>query len=71
MLIEIHIFSFKKLHLKMYGKCRPFCLCLIVLSEIIRFVVSVTAADAYHWRMNTNYTSQFKTWLQQAEAYPL
>ena len=30
--IEIHIFSFKKMHLKMSsGKCQPFCLSLIVL----------------------------------------
>ena len=28
-LIEIGIFSFKKMHLKMlFGKCQPFCLCL-------------------------------------------
>ena len=32
MLGEIHIFSFKKIHLKMwYGKWRPFCLCINVL----------------------------------------
>ena len=32
-LIEIHIFSFKKVYLKMsYAKCRPFCLCLNVLT---------------------------------------
>ena len=32
MLIEIHIFSFKKIHLKMSsGKWRPFCLGLNVL----------------------------------------
>ena len=31
--MEIHIFSFKKMHLKMSsGKCRPFCLGLNVLS---------------------------------------
>ena len=31
-LIEIHTFSFKKIHLKMLsGKWRPFCLCLNVL----------------------------------------
>ena len=36
-LIEIHIFSFKKMHLKMSsGKWRPFCLGLIVL--IIRHI---------------------------------
>ena len=34
MLIEIHIFSFKKIHLKMsYGKWRPFCLGLNVFNE--------------------------------------
>ena len=32
-LIEIHIFSFKKMHFKMYGKWRPFCPGPIVLSE--------------------------------------
>ena len=33
-IIEIYIFSFKKMHLKMSsGKWRPFCLGLIVLSE--------------------------------------
>ena len=33
MLMEIHTFSFKKIHLKMSsGKWRPFCLCLNVLS---------------------------------------
>ena len=31
MLIEIHTFSFKKIHLKMSGKWRPFCLGLNVL----------------------------------------
>ena len=35
MLIEIHTFSFKKIHLKMSsGKWRPFCLCLNVLKYI-------------------------------------
>ena len=35
-LIEIHIFSVKKMHLKMSsGKWRPFCLCLNVLIKII------------------------------------
>ena len=35
MLIEIHTFSFKKIHLKMSsGKWRPFCLGLNVLKEI-------------------------------------
>ena len=34
MLIEIHTFSFKKIHLKMSsGKWRPFCLCLNVLKD--------------------------------------
>ena len=34
MLIEIHTFSFKKMHLKMsFGKVRPFCLNLNVLTE--------------------------------------
>ena len=34
-LIEIHTFSFKKIHLKMSsGKCRPFCLGLNVLMEV-------------------------------------
>ena len=34
-LIEIHIFSFKKMHLKMSsGKCRPFCLGLNVLTGV-------------------------------------
>ena len=30
-LIKIHTFSFKKMHLKMFGKWRPFCLSLNVL----------------------------------------
>ena len=35
MIIEIHTFSFKKIHLKMSsGKWRPFCLGLNVLTEI-------------------------------------
>ena len=34
-LIEIHTFSFKKMHLKMsFGKRRPFCLGLNVLEHI-------------------------------------
>ena len=33
--IEIHTFSFKKIHLKLSsGKWRPFCLCLNVLTEV-------------------------------------
>ena len=33
---ERHIFSFKKIHLKMSsGKCRPFCLGLHVLSQLV------------------------------------
>ena len=36
MLIEIHTFSFKKMHFKMSsGKCRPFCLCLNVLTFVV------------------------------------
>ena len=36
MLIEIHIFSFKIIHLKMSsGKWRPFCLSLNVLKNIV------------------------------------
>ena len=35
---EIHTFSFKKLHLKMSAKWRQFCLSLIVLKEIYRYV---------------------------------
>ena len=34
-LIKIHTFSFKKIHLKMStGRWRPFCLCLNVLKDI-------------------------------------
>ena len=34
-LIEMHIFSFKEIHLKMLSeKCRPFCLCFNVLREV-------------------------------------
>ena len=37
MLIEIHTFSFKKIHLKMSsGKCRPFCLVLNVLIQLTK-----------------------------------
>ena len=32
-LIEIHIFSFKIMYLKMSGKCQPFCLSLKVLNN--------------------------------------
>ena len=43
MLIEIHTFSFKKFHLKMSGKSRPFCLGLKVL---ITRATSRDVADA-------------------------
>ena len=40
MLIEIHTFSFKKIHLKVSsGKCRPFCLGLNVLTVIYFLVI--------------------------------
>ena len=43
MLIEIHIFSFKKIHLKMSsGKWRPFCLGLNVLSSTQMFLMKPT-----------------------------
>ena len=32
-LIKIHTFSFRKMHLEMSGKWRPFCLCLNVLTH--------------------------------------
>ena len=38
MLIEIHTFSFKKIHLKMSGKWRPFCLGLNVLTNCCQFI---------------------------------
>ena len=35
-LIEIHTFSFRKMHLKMSsGRWRPFCLCLNMLNELV------------------------------------
>ena len=41
-LIKIHTFSFKKMHLKMAsGKWRPFCLCLNVLNHIFNLKSSV------------------------------
>ena len=40
-LIKIHIFSFKKMHLIMLSvKCRPFCFCLNVLGEASHFSYS-------------------------------
>ena len=39
-LIEIHTFSFRNMHLKiLYGKWRPFCLCLNVL-KLIHVIIS-------------------------------
>ena len=48
MLIEIHTFSFKKIHLKMsIGKWRPFCLGLNVLIECI-----IDCPSLYNWPIN-------------------
>ena len=52
MLIEIHTFSFKKIHLKMSsGKWRPFCLGLNVLNKLCLREVkrSATCRSLYSW----------------------
>ena len=55
-LIEIHIFSFKKMHLKMLsGKCRPFYLSLNVLSSqdidsVCQEYSSLSTRRVYHIR---------------------
>ena len=44
--IEIHIFSFKKIHLKLSsGKRRPFCLGLNVLTMMVPYVVGLRRKD--------------------------
>ena len=50
-LIEIHTFSFKKMHLKMSsGKWRPFCLGLNVLTDAYIYIyVSLGLDEFTHW----------------------
>ena len=44
-LIEIDVFTFKKMHLKMSSsKCRPFCLGLNVLSKIMAWIINCATA---------------------------
>ena len=57
MLIEIHTFSFKKIHLKMLsGKMQPFCLSLNVLKDVsYPFTISKFSCNAEiqeRWRSN-------------------
>ena len=66
MLIEIHTFSFKKIHLKMSsGKWRPFCLGLSVLKdtyvapETYDLHISVVQSNNFLWF----YAQIFYTWL--------
>ena len=46
MIMEIHTFSFKKMHLKIpSGKCRPFCLGLNVITfcfTVVYFIANLT-----------------------------
>ena len=53
MLIEIHTFSFKKIHLKMSGKWRPFCLGLNVLRKTIH------SHRIYTHKLRTNMTTHY------------
>ena len=56
MLIEIHTFSFKKIHLKMSSrKWWPFCLGLNVLTSM-RFTGILFRNDVNHYNMCENYT---------------
>ena len=51
MLIEIHTFSFKKIHLKMSsGKWRPFCPGLNVLKD---FHMHIMDSHSYIWKFST------------------
>ena len=71
---EIHVFSFKTIHLKMSsGKRRPFCLGLNVLtsfiiciSHILRHPLSLTQANTYvEWfasRTNSIFLLSFVNW---------
>ena len=52
-LIEIHTFSFKKMHLKMSsGKWRPFCLGLNVLNLSMSYNIQLANTWQWHWQWN-------------------
>ena len=61
-LIEIHQFLLKKMHLKMLsGKQRPFCLCLNVLMAVMDLILRVESSTrveikAYGLGQNSIYT---------------
>ena len=56
--LEIHTFSFKKMHLKMsYGKWRPFCLGLNVLSEILIKIQSFSLTKMHLKLFSTKWRS--------------
>ena len=64
-LIEIHIFSFKKLHLKMSGKWRPFCFGLNVSTMAARChaslgycIGSITRQDSWSCYWWGSFTTQ-------------
>ena len=57
-LIGVHTFSFKKIHLNMFSaKCRPFCLCLNVLRG--RQAEKIWD-DRSHWLQNNGQTSNIR-----------
>ena len=65
-IIEIHTFSFKKMHLKMlFGKWRPFCLSLNMLKVYISSV-----SDAIHYRINAFYLWMMKGFRHAVESMP-
>ena len=53
-LIEIHTFSFKKMHLKMLsGKWRPFCLGLNLLKQWLLIICDT------HWNTSEKYLTEY------------
>ena len=62
-LIEIHTFSFKKMHLKLSsGKCRPFCLGLNVLSLTIVSTLDRVCPYIYLFLLFSLTSFSFLTW---------
>ena len=66
LLSEVHIFSFKKMHMKMLsGICRPFCVGLNVLMNIIgmvmefkRSLTTIYLMGSWMWWMDRKYIYQ-------------
>ena len=57
-LIQIHTFSNKKMHLKMSsGKCRPFCLGLNVLTMFQNIMIITITFQVFAWNMEPNFPS--------------